>query len=392
NKLFLNGAIRWDGNSAFGEEIGFVPIYRVGLTYSLTDEPFMQEGTISDIVSRFSIRANYGQATNLPTPFARDRLIVADPYNGDVAYTFGNPGNSELGPEVVNSIEYGFDASFFDARFGLSFTAYDQTTEDAIFSPDQAPSTGQLSQETNIGEVSNKGIELQTYVDVLRSKDFDLTVNASLTTNDNLVVSSGGAPEFVVGGFTFLGSYVKEGQPLGYLRGGKPIFDAEGNLVEVERNAFLGNPNPTAYGSVGLNFRWKQLGVFASGDFQSGASGVAVDDVLRYFGGVSDPGRIPENAANASFFDLAGVWVEETDFFKVRNIGISYNVPVANSGLSRLQLGLNLRNPIVWGSSSFDPEVTGAGIAPQDGFGVGGFGFGTESAPRQILFNVKIGF
>lgn len=392
NKLFLNGAIRWDGNSAFGDEIGFVPIYRVGLTYSLTDEAFMQEGKLSEILTRFAVRANFGQATNLPTPFARDRLFVSDAYRGDIAYTFGNPGNNNLGPEVVNSIEYGFDASFFDARFGLNLTVYDQTTEDAIFSPDQAPSTGQLSQETNVGEVSNTGIEVQAYVDVLRSKDFDLTINGSLTTNENLVVSSGGSPEFNVGGFTFLGSFVKEGQPLGYLRGGNPVFDAEGNLVDVERNAFLGNPNPAGYGSLGLNFRWKNLVVFASGDYQYGASGVAVDDVLRYFGGVNDPGRIPANSAAESFFDLAGVWVEETDFFKVRNIGLSYNVPVANTALSRLQVGVNFRNPIVTGSSSFDPEVTGAGIARQDGFAGGGFGFGTESAPRQILFNVKVGF
>ncbi len=393
NKLFLDAAIRWDGNSAFGEDFGFVPIYRVGLTYSLTDEPVMQEGGISDIVSRFSIRANFGQATNFPTPFARDLLFVSDAYDGLVAYTFGNPGNAELGPEIVDSYEAGFDASFFDARFGLGFTYYDNTTNDAIFQPPFAPSFGQLSQETNIGTVSNSGIELQGYVDVIRTEDIDFTVNASYTTNENLVEAAGGSPEFVVGGFTFLGSYVKEGQPLGYLRGGSPVFDAEGNLIDVERNAFLGNPNPTAYGTVGFNFRWKDLNIFSSADFQSGASGVATDDVLRYFRGSNDPGRIPENAASESFFDLAGVWVEDADFFKVRNIGVSYNVPVDNiEALSRLTVGLNFRNPIVSVSSSFDPEITGSGIARQNGFGVGGFGYGTESAPRQILFNLRVGF
>lgn len=393
NKLFLDAAIRWDGNSAFGNDIGFVPIYRFGLTYSLTDEPFMQESPISDIVSRFSIRANFGQATNFPTPFARDLLFTSDAYAGLVAYTFGNPGNPDLGPEIVDSYEFGFDASFLDARIGLGFTYYDNTTNDAIFQPPFAPSFGQLSQEANVGTVLNSGIELQGYVDVVRSNDIDFTINASYTTNENIVEDAGGSPEFVVGGFTFLGSYVKEGQPLGYLRGGNPVFDAEGNLVDVERNAFLGNPNPTAYGTVGFNFRWKDLNVFASADFQSGSSGVAVDDVLRYFRGVNDPGRIPDNSLSESFFDLAGVWVEETDFFKVRNIGVSYNVPVDNiDALSRLTLGLNFRNPIVTGRSSFDPEVTGAGIGAQNGFGVGGFGFGTESAPRQILFNVRVGF
>jgi outer membrane receptor protein involved in Fe transport len=393
NKFFLDAAVRWDGNSAFGEDIGLVNIYRLGFSYSLTDEPFMQQSGISDIVSRFSIRANFGQATNFPTPFKRDLLYIADPYRGSVAYTFGNPGNSDLGPEIVDSYEAGFDASFFDARFGVGFTYYDNTTNDAIFTPPSAPSAGQLAQEANVGTVTNKGIELQGYVDVLRSEDFDLTFNASYTTNENLVVDAGGAPEFSVGGFTFLGSFVKEGQALGYFRGSRPTFDAEGNLVDVEANAVLGNPNPTSYGNVGFNFRWKNLTLFGSSDFQRGASGVAVDDVLRYFGGVNDPTRIPANAANESFFDLAGVWVEDADFFKVRNIGISYNIPTANiEALSRLTVGLNFRNPYVRASSSFDPEVTGSGISAQDGFAAGGFGFGTESAPKQVLFNVRIGF
>jgi outer membrane receptor protein involved in Fe transport len=391
NKLFLDAAVRWDGNSAFGEDIGLVNIYRLGLAYSLTDEPFMQ-GAIADVVSRFSIRANFGQSTNFPSAFARDLLFAANPFLGGVGYTFGNPGNADLSPEIVDSYEAGFDASFFDARVSLGFTYYDNTTNGAIFSPDQATSTGQLNQEVNIGVVTNTGIELQTQVDVIRKTDMELTLNASVTTNKNEVVDAGGAPEFNVGGFTFLGSFVKEGLPLGYLRGGNPIFDGEGNLVEVERNAFLGDPNPDGYGTVGLNFRWKNLTVYGTGDYQYGSQGVAVDDVLRYFGGVNDPGRIPEASLAESFFDLAGVWVEDTDFFKVRNIGASYRVPVSNTVLNSLTLGLNFRNPIVTASSRFDPEVTGSGIGRQGAFGVGGFGYGTESAPRQIIFNLRVGF
>lgn len=392
NKLFLDAAVRFDGNSAFGESVGLTDIYRVGLTYSLTDEPFMQEGNLARILTRFAIRANYGQATNFPTPFARDRVFAVNPYLGTPTYTFGNPGNQELGPERVDSYEFGADMSFLDGRFGVNFTYYNNTTQDAIFTPPSVPSSGQNSQEANVGEVENKGIEVQTYVDIIETNDVKLSFNASLTTNENTVISAGGAPEFVVGGFTFLGSFVKEGLPLGYLRGANPIFDAEGNLVDVERNAFLGNPNPDGYGNVGLNLQWKRFSAFASADYQYGAQGVAVDDVLRYFGGVSDPGRIPENAQNASFFDLAGVWVEDTDFFKVRNIGVSYQIPTANSFLTRLEVGINFRNPFVWGSSSFDPEVTGAGIGAQGGFGVGGFGFGTESAPQQTLLTVRLGF
>ncbi len=394
NKLFVDFGVRLDGNSAFGDDIGFVDLYRVGMTYSLTDEAFMQKGQISKILTRASFRANYGQSSNFPTAFSRDRLIAAQTYLGTTAFTLGNPGNAQLSPEVVESIEFGGDFSFLEGRIGTSITFYDQTTTDALFTPPSAPSSGQLNQETNVGEISNTGIELQTDFAIIQNSDFDLNVRASITTNKNEVVSSGGAPEFNVGGFTFLGSFIKEGQPLGYLRGGNPVFDAEGNLESVTRNDFLGNPTPDGYGSVGLDFRYKSLTFFTSGDYQYGAQGVNVDDVLRYFRGINDEGRIPDNSLSESFFDLAGVWVEDADFFKIRNIGVQYQVPgtVLPDAFQGLSVAFNAINPLSFATSSFDPEVTGAGIGRQGGFSAGGFGYGTISNPRRFILTLKASF
>ena len=392
NKLFLDLGTRWDFNSAFGNDIGLVNLKRIGVRYSLTDEPFMQEGSISNIITRFSLRANYGEASNFPTPFARDRVFNSNSFFGSPAYTFGNPGNNDLGPEIVKSYEYGGDFSFLRGRIGLNVTYYNTVTEDAIFQPPGLPSSGQLSQEANVGEIKNTGFEFETNFGIIQTDDIDFTLNASLTTNKNEVVDAGGSPEFNVGGFTFLGSFVKEGEPLGYLRGAKGSVNEAGEFM-VERNAYLGKPTPDGYGTIGLNFRYRRLNVFASSDYQYGAQGVAVDDVLRYFNEVNDAGRIPEEAAAqaGSFFDLAGYWVEDTDFYKVRNIGFSYTLPQFG-GFSYLKLGFNMRNPLVFGSSSFDPEVTGAGIGTQGGFAAGGFGYGTESAPKQFLFSLDFGF
>ena len=391
NKLFIDGKIRFDGNSAFGENIGLVDIYSAGVTYSLTDEAFIQDSGISNILTRFQVRANWGQATQFPNAFAADQEFAVNPFLGQPSFTFGNPGNEDLSVETVNSFEVGADMSFLAGRLRFGITYYDNTTNDAIFTPPSAPSSGQLAQAVNLGEISNKGYEFAISGDILDNDDFKLTLMGSLTTNENLVVDAGGLPEFNVGGFVFLGSFVEEGQPLGYFRGGNPIFDAEGFVTDVEANAFLGDPNPDGYGNVGLDFTWKGFSLFASADYQYGAQGVNVDDVLRFFNGVNDEGRIPENALSASFFDLAGLWVEDADFFKVRNVGLSYNFNTSTiAKLRRLQVGLNFRNPFVRSNASFDPEVTGSGVAAQGGFAVGGFGFGTESAPKQIIFSIKV--
>jgi hypothetical protein len=56
--------------------------------------------------------------------------------------------------------------------------------------------------------------------------------------------------------------------------------------------------------------------------------------------------------------------------------------------IQSVRVGATVSNPLNFVSSSFDPEVSG-----NSGGEVGGvFGYGTESPPRQYLFNLRIGF
>jgi TonB-dependent starch-binding outer membrane protein SusC len=393
DKVFLEFGIRLDGNSAFGEAIGLQAFPKVGLSYSLSDEDFFRNTISDNIVSNIKLRANYGEAGNFPTPFVNERLIAVNPYLGIPTYTFGVPGDENLKPERTATTEFGVDLGFVKSRINLQFTRFKSVTTDALFNAPFATSVGQINQLRNIGEIENEGWEIGTSFVILDGDNLGLTFNASVNTVDNVVVSSGGAPEFNVGGFTFLGSFVKEGLPLGYLRGSKPTFAEDGTLASVQQNANLGSPIADVFGTVSLNFTFKKrLSLFISGDYQQGAQGVAVDDVLRYFGGVQDEDRIPENSLNESFFDLAGVWVEDTDYFKVRNISVFYTLPSKLFGnvFKKVDVGLNAINPFNFVSSSFDPEITGAGIGAQGGFGAGGFGFGTESAPRSFIATIRI--
>jgi outer membrane receptor protein involved in Fe transport len=393
DKIFLEFGVRLDGNSAFGKEIGLQAFPKVGLSYSLSDEEFFSNAISENILSNVKLRANYGEAGNFPTPFVNERLIAVNPFLGTPTYTFGVPGDVNLKPERTATTELGIDFGFLTNRINLQITKFDATTTDALFNAPFASSVGQINQLRNIGEISNKGWEIGTSFVILDNDNVGLTFNASLNTVANKVVSSGGAPEFNVGGFTFLGSFVKEGLPLGYLRGGRPTFAADGTLASVEQNANLGSPIADRFGTMSLNFNFKKrLTLFVSGDYQQGAQGVAVDDVLRYFNGVQDEGRIPDASLTESFFDLAGVWVEDTDYFKIRNISLFYTLPSKFYGnvFKKVDLGFNVTNPFNFFSSSFDPEVTGAGIGAQGAFGAGGFGFGTESAPRTFLATVRV--
>lgn len=396
DRFFIELGVRVDANSAFGEDIGPQAFPKVGISYNISEEDWFVNAIPTTAISYAKIRANYGEAGLFPQPFSRDRLLVVNPFNGNKALTFGNPGNLNLGPERTRTIEAGLDLGALNGLISLEFTYYNATTVDAIFSPPQAPSTGQLAQDFNIGEINNEGIESALTIRPIKTADVDLSFTVSLNTNQNIVTSNGGTPEFVVGGFTFLGSFIKDSLPLGYFRGANPVFDETGALVDVERNANLGTPWATTFGTFAINFRYKKLSAFINSSYQMGAQGVNVDDVLRYFndlgtGEIVNSTNVPEAAFGSSFFDIAGVWVENTDFFKIRTISLSYDFgSLANNAIKGLRVGFNAQNPFNFVTSNFDPEVTGANIGEQGRFSAGGFGFGTESPPRMFIGSVNI--
>lgn len=410
DRYFVEGGLRIDYNSAFGEQIGGVVYPKVGGAYVLSSEPFFANNIPASVLSNLKFRANLGFAGNFPTPFKNDRTVLAATFDNKVAYTFGQVGDADLKPEKVRTLEIGGDVGLLSDRVSVEVTYYKSNTEDALFTVPFPESSGQASQLTNIGEVENKGWEINTQFFLLNKRNVDLRINASLNTLENTVVSNGGAAPFSVGGFTFLGQFVDEGKPLGFLQGDLPTFDDQGNFVSAERDAILGSPLPDLFGNLSLNLTlWNRLRIFTVADYQMGAQGIAVDDVLRFFFGVQDDDRFPKapdgtipSLSQASFFDMAGVWVEDTDFLKVRLISLGYTIPekfYRNQLIKRIDVGFKVINPFNFVQSSFDPEITGdnglsnrSETTDQDALNLGVFGFGTESPPRHFLFDLKVNF
>lgn len=407
DRLFIDLGVRVDQNTAFGDETEAQWYPSVGLSYTVTDEPFIAEALPSDIISNFKLRGSYGETGNFPEPFSRDRLLNVNAFLGQTSYTFADPGDPNLGPERVKTFEYGADLALFNGRVNLQATRYDETTEDALFNAPFAPSTAQSNQIRNIGEVTNEGWEFSGQFSVLQRPDYSLSLNASLNTLNNEVTDNGQASKFNNGGFLFLGTFVDEGQPIGYLEGDKPFFNPEtGEVDSVQTDAVLGNPNPDKFGSLGLTARYKGLTFRATADYQTGAQGINTDEVLRFFKlfqGVNalnegtlpnpnDESLPPAVQQGFSFTQLAGVFVEDTDYLKVRNIALSYQVPerILPSTVRSVRLGASVKNPFNFVESSFDPEINGSENA--QGTVSGAFGFGTVSPPRQYTFTLNFGF
>lgn len=400
DRYFLELGGRIDYNSTFGSEVGGQFFPKAGLSYVLSEESFMSG--IENILSTAKLRVSYGEAGNFPPPFTRDRLVLVNSFLGGLAYQPGQPGDPNLKPERTKTLEVGTDLAFLKDRISIGFTYFNASTIDALFTAPFAPSSGEENQTRNLGEISNKGFELTTSFSVVSNQNWEVSLNASANGVKNKVVSSGGAPEFAIGGFAFLGSFVKEGKTVGYFRGTKPTFAEDGSIATLEQNADLGNPIPDVFGNAVLNVSFKKrVSLFVSGDYQLGAETVNTNEVLRYIRGIGDD-RVPVAAQSANFTDLAGVWVEKGDYFKIRNITVSYELPTSFLGnkLKQASVSFSAINPFNFVSGdTIDPEITGAGApgvlpgtntATQQAITVGGFAYGTFSAPRQFIGTLRI--
>ena len=387
--LELGGRMDYNTNAGDNTEAIFLP--KIGVTYNFSDHDFFQNSSIRSILNSVKVRANYGEATNFAQPFSQDRTFALESFLGQPSFRFDNPGNSNLKSETVQTSEIGLELGFLDNRFNLSGTYYRGITKDALFTPTQPPSSGLLNQIQNIGEIENKGWEFALSAYVLQNDSHKLSFNLSYNTNENKVLSSGGAAPFNVGGFTVIGAWVEEGQSLGYLRGTSSTPNGDGTYTR-EANSTLGKTFAPEFGSVSLNYSWKKLNFYATGDYQLGGKIVDLSFLLRHLRGVDSSGIPDDLAGTTSPFNYVNYFTFDNDFFKIRNIGISYDFGQQFNVFSNISVAITATNPFNWTKGLFDPETTGSGIGNQNGFGSGGFFYGTESAPRTFISSVKFQF
>lgn len=382
---------RLDKNTSAGEDTEALFLPKVGFTYNISDHGFYKNSSIVDVINRIKVRANYGEATNFAEPFSQDRTFALESFFGTPAFRFANPGNPDLISETVKTYEFGAELGFFWNRLNLSATRYNATTVDALFTPGAPPSSGQFNQIQNIGEIENEGWEFALNANIIRNENHNLEVSASYNTNENIVTSTGGSAPFVVGGFTVIGSWVEEGQSLGYLRGTEAVPNGDGTYT-FNPNTPLGKTFAPKFGSFSLNYSFKNFSFFTTGDYQYGGKIVDLSFLLRHLRGVDNTGIPDDLVGTTSPFNYVNYFTFDNDFVKIRNIGASYRFGDLLDVFNDVTLGFTVTNPFNWTAGDFDPEITGSGISAQNGFASGGFAYGTESAPRIFMTSLKLQF
>jgi len=401
NRYFLEFGIRGDGNTAFGDNVEMQFFPKIGASYLASAEPFFLSTFGNTAFSYLKLKANFGAAGNFPRPFAHERTIAFDGFLGGQAATFGQQGNPNLKPEKTYTYEAGVDLGFIKDRILLNVGYYFTETKDALFFVPLAPSVGEGTQLSNVGTIENKGWEFSATVIPVFNRNWNVRLKAAFNTLENEVVDAGGAGAFNINGFSSrtIQTVVEEGFPIGYLRGNKATFE-NGVMTSTEPLAFLGSTIPDYFGSFSFDAEYKNIRFFSSADFQMGAYAHSFERQFRFlYGASSNNEGIPrtevEQNGKANWLNMTDQFVEKTDFFKIRTIGLKYTVDQTKLGnfADGVTLGFTIVNPLNFTSASFDPEATQSGADQgQNTATTGGIAYAAESAPRQYLGTFKINF
>jgi TonB-linked SusC/RagA family outer membrane protein len=413
NYAFLEFTGRMDKSSTLPRENNsyFYPSIAAGFVF--TDAFRMN----SKILNYGKIRASAAKVGNDAEPYQLDNTYGSQSFGNNVAsFTFPLGATAGFGastriapvdplkPEFTTSYELGVNLGFLRNRISVDFAYFNQVGESQILNVAIAPSTGYATKTTNIGKMTNKGIELLINATVINGRNFTWDFSGNFTRIRNKVVEiAPGIESFAIPGSAFTGSIpsIKVGFPYGVILGGvipqnaageRLINPATGLYQPLIANQVLSDPNPDYQLGFTNTLRFKAISLSGTFDFTKGGQILSFSSALyksrgvlretgierelpRVLPGVIEvtPGKyIPNNiqiSAQQYWQTLGGLQSEfnvyDATVFRLRELSIGYEIPkelIARLKIASARFSLFANNVFyVAPNAIIDPEVNTQG-------------------------------
>ena len=394
--LFLNATARAEEYSAVKNSY-FYP--SVGVSFIPT-KAF--EGLKSDKFNYAKINASYTSVGNTSAVSPYDtqnlaRIPSGFPYGDLSAYQYNStPTDPNIRPEFVNTFEVGAQLGFFNDRVTVEASYYSAKTKDLITNATSSSASGNASLLTNIGDLSNKGFEIDLGFVPVKTNDFKWDLRTNYTTFKTKVIAlAEGATSVNLLSNSEVGVFAEVGEQFPLIKGTAFVRDAEGHII-VNANGTpqktstfekLGKGTPDYIVGLTNSFDYKGLKLTVVADYRTGASTYSEMRRLMLFTGgdmeaagfdrnqgivvpnsvILDPvtNTYVTNTTPALGASYAGVLnyftttyrttgeanIVDAAALKIREISLSYSLPkkfIEKAGLESFRIGVNARNPFVF--------------------------------------------
>ena len=408
-KYMVSASLRRDGSSRFGanQKWGWFPA--VSLGWRLTQEPWMQE---LSWLNELKLRAGFGMTGNQDFSNYKSLFLVKPDgyfyYDGkwQTAYAPASNANPDLAWEKKSEFNVGLDYEVLDGRISGAVDYYYRLTTDLLYNYTvPVPPYDYNTLFTNVGKISNSGIEFTLNAIPVKSKSVTWNTTLTFAHNTNKLISftneEFAGQEYRVGWLNSpLACYSQrlvEGEAIGTFYG--PVYlglKSSGSANLEQRNekdwVKLGNANP--FCTIGWS-NSVEIGQFTiSAALRSSLGGVVLNQMKAVYENITEFGQ--KNVL-ASWLDepeytgknaYSSKYIEDASYLKLDNLTVTYNVPVPKTSLvkncSVYLSGQNLF--VLTGYSGVDPEVSLSGLAP----GIEGLSYYPRT--RSFTFGVNVKF
>jgi len=277
DKYSANASIRVDQSNLFGSDpsVQFKPIWSVGTIWNAGKEDFMRS---YGWINRLNVRASFGYAGNSPNPGEGGPYDILKSTSDagysrfGLGYQIATPANDKLSWEKTRTINFGVDFAFLSNRLDGSIDLYDKRTTNLLAQVPVDPTTGFKTVLSNLGTMTNRGIELSLSSVNIEKGVFQWTTDFNFTYNANKLVDMylnepdspyimatkdywKGYPFGTVFAYKWAGLDPADGMPRVYNSQGEAVRSIN-DIDSKDCVEYKGTTVPPVFGSLGNTFRY----------------------------------------------------------------------------------------------------------------------------------------
>lgn len=410
-KYMADVYVRRDGTSLAGWDNMYGTFWGASLGWDIAREEFLKG---SKVINSLVLKGSYGLVGDDSSLAIYNNLDLIDTglyngqYSGVVRRSFATAGT---GWETNKKLNLGIDFSMLKNTLSGSAAYFKDKRSDFLFDRQYSYTQGGFRSTINAGALTTDGLEFDLSYDVLKSKNFDLSLYGNLTTikykvnslngEDRLFVSNGSNQLIHDVGSIPYQFFLVRYAGIDSQTGDYQYYDKDGNITTTysadDAVATGKSPLPKIFGGFGLNA--KVYGFDVNADFTYSAGSYSYNNVYNW---LTDPNGITNKDLSANdFWRNPGdqtrfgrptpegvmestIYLENNDYILFRSLSIGYTFDskiLKSTPVKSLRIyaqGQNLAmftkfhgNPIQGTGSSETKAVSSAGYVSNSFTGFG---------------------
>ena len=391
-KYMLSASLRRDGSSRFGADNkwGWFPAVSAG--WRISKEKFMENVKwLNDL----KLRLGYGVTGNQDFSNYKSLMMMSTAgkffYNGAWINTYqpASNANPNLQWEKKSELNAGIDMSVLGGRLSLTFDYYYRRTSNLLYNY-TVPTPPYVYDElfTNVGEVTNSGIELTVNAIPVKTKDFMWSSTFTLAHNKNKLKKFTNSEfqngTYKVGWSTSGACYTQrliEGESLGTFYGPWYLgIDTDGTEVLYGQNGD-GSVDETKWEKIGnaypdVTMGWSNTFTYKNWDLsfalRASLGGKVLNNFAMEYENLSSLGLrnisskwLDHTNYTSTKYKYSSKYVEDASYLKLDNISLGYTFDIKSKLIRKVHLNFTAQNVFcITNYSGVDPEVALSGLEP----------------------------